>query len=106
VWVFRALIFTLGRTPPDGSWTTPESVAVVVCPNAVTPASSAIGKIANRSILKRLNKTAEALCSFKLFILQPPTKVPPRHPKTRAINRSSQTLIIRSNKVRCLAQGG
>jgi hypothetical protein len=63
------MILTLGRTLPDASWITPDSVAVVVCPNAVTPASSAAGNIADRRLFKRLNKTAEALRSLKLFIL-------------------------------------
>jgi hypothetical protein len=73
--VFLTLILTLGRTLPDESWTTPESVAVVVCPNATPTASSAIGNAADRSLFKRLDKIAEALHSLKLFILYPPKKV-------------------------------
>jgi hypothetical protein len=55
--------------------TTPESVAVVVCPNATPTASSAVGNIADRSLFKRLKKAPEALRSLKLFILYPPEKV-------------------------------
>src|SRR5215468_12641356 len=51
VLAFFAVIFTLGTRAPDASLTTPESVAVVVCPNAIALASSAIRVASNKTFL-------------------------------------------------------
>src|SRR5215471_8127592 len=61
VLAFLAVIFTLGTRAPDASLTTPESVAVGVCPNATTLASSAVRAASNKPFLLVINR-----CSFKV----------------------------------------
>src|SRR5215475_11144441 len=68
VLAFFAVIFTLGTRAPDASLTTPESVAVGVCPNATTLASSAIRAASNKPFLLVINR-----CSFQ-FGLSPYAK--------------------------------
>src|SRR5262245_53974645 len=61
VLAFFAVIFTLGTRAPDASLTTPESVAVGVCPNATTLASSAVRAASNKPFLLIINR-----CSFRV----------------------------------------
>src|SRR5215510_8023329 len=61
VLAFFAAIFTLGTRAPDASLTTPESVAVGVCPNAAAPTSSAIRAAINKPFLLVINR-----CSFQV----------------------------------------
>src|SRR5215470_5384685 len=61
VLAFFAVIFTFGTRAPDASLTTPESVAVGVCPNATALASSAISAASNKPFLLLINR-----CSFQV----------------------------------------
>src|SRR5262245_57831222 len=60
VLAFFAVIFTLGTRALDASLTTPESVAVGVCPNATALPSSAIRVAINKPFLLVINR-----CSFQ-----------------------------------------
>src|SRR5215813_13097811 len=51
VLAFLAVTFTLGTRAPDASLTTPESVAVVVCPNTAALARSVIRVASNKLFL-------------------------------------------------------